>query len=844
MKKAVCLTLSAGMLAGNPAVSVLAEETAQAEAFTSSVPLKCETESINLVDNGRSVVLHLRVNQEDARIQKKIYGEDIVLGGAFQDMTVSNVRNDEKTILVDLIGVPVLSGEKQGTMEFPGFLFGEEDNAYASVDVVAKESTEEDVKPAFYPYFDGMRIGEKTAELSIELTPQLGSFAEDFGEEDVQLALDLNGASIESFEKSGNDTIELLVSVPKEAMDADAEDFSCYGGIILSENSMVTPGGKVYGRKLYAEREYSTETIGRDLTGEDVQTIKNIVGGFGNTTFGTLSGLVSAGSSVGNAAYTALSVLGVFPSDASRHAEIMGALREIQGSIDEVNEKCDYMNFVLKEHLRKLDDLGVKADEQYLGGFNSSLTSMVDDMDRIEDALQDPEIRSEIEAAIERVAAKYLDPEYVVGRDFDGDFGDFTSEPGYDQADYDLTVDGIWEDPVENAYVDAVVEDQAFSDGSADVAMADTAGEMTGETDLFSSADVGEAEFVSEVVTEETQDPSVTEGIVLGDRKLSADETIKFLSDLDTEIGQIHVTANITIGMLLVNLDTKYTNLIGRFDVNDSSNPIIAYGNAHTGTDNFATTSLKEKELYKQNVIYQFTRAATMLTALDSPTKYQYRLEDLKKRTEDNLWPDVEKGVRDADGNPFCYLMEGYVRLATVNEVQGFWMKLKYPPFKSVGYQTKVTVKNKSGKDVDPIAFQNRMQGRTLLQDLELAGVKNLYQVKDHELFETHNGPVQISSYYLWEVEGPQNSALPYGITFGYERWGINSGEVRVGNSTNIRGYGTVDSYNRSSDYWLVSPYCLCWDERSIGEPASARWFDSYKSQEWYEMPMTFLVLV
>ena len=149
-KKLLCLTLSAGIgVAGCPAGAVFADETAAAGESSSPVALACETGRLNLVDNGRSVELHLCLSQEDALIRQRIYKEDVVLGGAFRNMIVSDIKNDAHTILLDLVGVPALSGENQGTMEFPGFLFGSDGSVHSSVEVVAIEGMQEEMKEYF-----------------------------------------------------------------------------------------------------------------------------------------------------------------------------------------------------------------------------------------------------------------------------------------------------------------------------------------------------------------------------------------------------------------------------------------------------------------------------------------------------------------------------------------------------------------------------------------------------------------------------------------------------------------------------------------------------------------------
>lgn len=856
-KKALCLTLSASMLAGSPGVSVLAEETVKAEATTSAVPLTCETGSLNLVDNGRSIVLHLWLNQEDALIQQRIYREDVVLGGAFQNMIVSEIKNDEKIILLDLVGVPVLSGETQGTMEFPGFLFGSDGNVQASVEVIAKEGTEEEMKPSFYPVFEGMRDNGDTVDLSIELVPQVGSFAEGFGEENIRLARDFKGATLTTVKDAGDGSYEAVVSVPKEsftatdgpaaieemAARAEEDGFSCYGAIILSEGSMVSPGGKTYGNKLYAEREYSSEMTGRNLSQNDVQTIKTIMGAFGTSTFNSISAVVKGGATAASAAYTLLGFLGVVPTAGSRHAEIMESLGGIQYTVNEISNQCQYITNQLDEHSRMLKDIGRKLDEQYLADFDKEFNAMVEAMNLLEIGLKDKDVQRQIVDVVERLSEKYQVPQGGIGRDFDEGADLFTSGSEYEQVDYDLATDGFWEDPQENAYLEVIENDQMFSESGTDLfSSGETAG-AEGEDLLFSGDEAGEAQFSSEDAEEELQDSSdkKDEETDIEDRILDEEETKKFFKELNSEISNIYISPQLTIGDQLKTIIYYYPRVIPYFKKNNSSNPIVAYCNAHAGSDNFATTSLMQKEAYKQRVIGQLNRALMILAALDSPSLYNGWIEEFKAID----WPDVQEGTKDANGNPYCYLMQGYVRLATPDEAANFWFPVTQDSKKSA-YKPEVAVTSSAGVKVSAREFAVRMQGRTLAQELELAEIKNLHQLKDGGvLFETHNPDRDDPhGFAIYTVPAPQNHRRASGIAFGYERWASNYGKVVYKEPIELLGAGTVEP-DSEGHYRVVTSEPIFWDGNTVSpDPVSNRVWDNHLREEYYETPLTYLKLV
>ena len=132
---------------------------------------------------------------------------------------------------------------------------------------------------------------------------------------------------------------ELIASIPKYKLSEGEETYSYMGSVILSEGSMVNAAGEVNEEEMSVTREFSPETTGRDnLSMADINTIKGIVGGFGNTAWGTIGGVMSGGSSAFSAAWTVLGFCGVVPTDSSRHSEVMNKLDVIHKSVKEVDE--------------------------------------------------------------------------------------------------------------------------------------------------------------------------------------------------------------------------------------------------------------------------------------------------------------------------------------------------------------------------------------------------------------------------------------------------------------------------------------------------------------------------
>lgn len=864
---ALCLLMTTEAFAGVfPATEKAGEEK------TAPVPLiTCASAGIELVNNDSSVKTSLCLKLDDEHIKSRIHREDIVLGGVFKGMLVSGIRHDKKTILLDLVGVPDFGREKdftglQGTMTFPGEIFGCEDNVISSVGIIEKTGTKKEWKPSFKPHLNGMRDSGDKIEMSIVLIPVVGAFSEDFGIEDISLARNLKNGKVSSFWKMEEGCREIIVEVPKTGWREGGDGYSGLGSIILSGGSMADANGKLYEKPVFAVREFSLEKTGRDLTAQDVETIQGIVGGFGNTTTGTVLGLISGGASAGSAAYTMLGWCGVVPTNASRHAEIMKALGEINNTVNEVNSKCDYMSGVLDAHTLMINNMGVKIDEQFLGKYDASFASMVEMMDTLEAALQNPIIEEEIEAVVDELVEKYQNPEIKVNRDFDDDepvFDDLSDF--YESDDFFATEDAAyadWEEPEIFAVEDGST-DEWFEEGAEDLdtflAMGGSFEEELYEEELTEEGitEDGEDDFVlageaedwltaesaQEVLIEDEEELFAQEEVeaATDDRILQGKEMERFLIELDRAIGKIHLSGNVTIGLMLTKIAESYSDLAQYFNKNDGSNPIKAFCNVHEGVDNFKTSSLREEMLYEEYLKCQLIRALTLLQSLDSPTLYEVPRSNFNKIK----WPDVTVGVRDSSGNPYCYLMEGFVRLATVSEVKNWIEPMRDP--KAAGYVDSVQRTSKNKLHVSEVEFFRRMHGRNLLEELELAGITNLDKVKNE----------------TWSNSDGSRKNFG-GITFGYERWGVNNGyrkfewsgtharsdEVRYADPYTT-SLGDYDGRNWGGEflgdknsYMIVAPQYIRWGYGFGDFPAESVLYQGNDKSTYYYYPMTTLVVL
>ncbi len=797
IRKQICLFLSAVLCLHSTGMIAFAEETEPIEQTAFTPLLSCETDAVLVEEPDTEIEAELNLTSVDVDIEGEITTEDITLGAAFKNMTVESVSNDESTITLKLSGVPDMTTVSwtvpvTGTMEFSGSYFGSEEPVGSFVNVKQKIEPYKNAEPVFWPYFDAMIDNKDTFEMHIVLLPVSGEFTEEFSEYDISFGQDMKKAKITSFKKS-NSHYEMIASVPKYQLDEGEDTYSYVGNIVLSEGSMINAAGDTNKEEISVTREYAPETVGRDLSEGDVNTIKNIVGGFGNTTLGTVTGVLSGTSTAFNIGWSMLGLCGVVPTDRSRHTEVMNKLDEIHSSIKTVNENVKYVQNLLHTHTLKLEETSIKMDSYYINDFNSKYTNMVSTMNDIIDGLTLKENQAAIAEAIEELSAQYRIP--AEGSDRDMDFDELTAGDELSGEDFSAEAapvpaetDSNTTEQVETAELptDSLTED-ILTEGEPD---------QTAD-DLLSDGEGGDEEFDLESLWV--------------DRNLSDQEAAAFLWALDDRIKDLRQSPLWSIGDLVKQLKTDYKDVVTKLEDDGPGNPITAYCNYHKDTDNFSTTSLEEEILYEAEIEYQLQRALMILKVLDGVNSHNSD-ETLLKNA---VFPDVTKGAVNKDGYPYCHLFGGYVRL------YGGMVSSVYTPFLNK------KVKSVSSLDkANVVRFFDRMQGRTVRQELEQAGMPGLKEMM--------NESSQIPNK---ELDSFGNKKYR-GLAFEYERWGATWGEVvfeKRGGSfpwnyyykPGLSFYDIYDFYtiisttqfrtNLAVSFWIVSPRFVLWDEKDQG---------------------------
>lgn len=221
---------------------------------------------------------------------------------------------------------------------------------------------------AFYPVFDYVEEDGDNLKFTLELYANSGTFADGLSADMFSFGFDFDGASSVSVEKTGDTTAELIFSVPANGQTPESLDMD--GEVTAAAGALINRWGDAPESETAYMRNYSQDSMGKDynmLSGSDIDAIKKIVGGFGNTTFGTLTSIASGAMTGYNAVKTILEMTGVIKSE---HAQVMEKLDKIEAGIGNLRNVLDYNTGLL-------EDLQVTISEMNYTDFETDVDNLI-----------------------------------------------------------------------------------------------------------------------------------------------------------------------------------------------------------------------------------------------------------------------------------------------------------------------------------------------------------------------------------------------------------------------------------------------------------------------------------
>lgn len=185
----------------------------------------------------------------------------------------------------------------------------------------------------FYPIFDYVEEDGKNLKLALNLAADSGVFDKNLKADSISFADDFEKAKVESV-KLDNDTLAtLILSVPANGQ--TDENFKMNGTVKLAAGSMTNEWGEKTSNESVYTRDYSGETLGKEvsLNTDTLLEIQKYTRGL-DTFFGKICYYGQMAATVFSLSKTALEATGALQSD---HEQVMEQLKQINLKLDEVN---------------------------------------------------------------------------------------------------------------------------------------------------------------------------------------------------------------------------------------------------------------------------------------------------------------------------------------------------------------------------------------------------------------------------------------------------------------------------------------------------------------------------
>ncbi len=213
---------------------------------------------------------------------------------------------------------------------------------------------------SFYPVFDYVDEDGDNLKITLKLYANSGSFDKDLKVDAISFADDFKDAKAESVTVDSDTLATLIVSVPANGQ--TTETFRMNGTVPLAAGTLTNAWGNKTSAEVSNTRDYSGETLGRDVTlnKDTLLEIQKYTRGK-NTIFGSILYWGGVAGQTYSIAKSILEATGIIDSE---HVQVMKQLNEIEKKIDQVrldieevrNDIAKVMTNVTKSRLDNYTD--------------------------------------------------------------------------------------------------------------------------------------------------------------------------------------------------------------------------------------------------------------------------------------------------------------------------------------------------------------------------------------------------------------------------------------------------------------------------------------------------------
>ena len=188
---------------------------------------------------------------------------------------------------------------------------------------------------SFYPVFDYAEEKDDQYNITLYLYVHAGKFADKLSNDMIRFADDFKDAKVTELTRESDNTAKLILSLPSGGK--SVENIELNGTVVIAADGLVSRWGDCISANSTYTRAYNQGSMGKDLSDVDIDVIKIIVGGFGNTTMGTIFSVGSGLASAGSGTITVLEMLGVIESEKAKLDKIYGAINDLSDSLSNMS---------------------------------------------------------------------------------------------------------------------------------------------------------------------------------------------------------------------------------------------------------------------------------------------------------------------------------------------------------------------------------------------------------------------------------------------------------------------------------------------------------------------------
>ncbi len=304
-------------------------------------------QSLSVFDKDIRLTLELK----EGEFKQDVSKDTITLGGCLEKLNIENISASGKNLTLQLTGD--ITKHESSNAYVDGVVNVKKDaikdgwqpiKVQIPIDTIlysfdAEKLAVDNGKVTVPFVLGGYRLTDNANADSFKITLYLyvhaGKFADKLSNDMIRFADDFKDAKVTELTRESDNTAKLILSLPSGGK--SVENIELNGTVVIAADGLVNRWGDCISANSTNTRAYNQGSMGKDLSDVDIDVIKNIVGGFGNTTMGTIFSVGSGLASAGSGTITVLEMLGVIESEKAKLDKIYSAINDLSDSLSNMS---------------------------------------------------------------------------------------------------------------------------------------------------------------------------------------------------------------------------------------------------------------------------------------------------------------------------------------------------------------------------------------------------------------------------------------------------------------------------------------------------------------------------